>query len=155
VPSDWVSSLCCALRNTWPIDATTVKMAHRPGMSCSPLLRRPNGIAGGARTRQSLAALHHERSSASRPSSRSRRAHSKRVGDRRQRKALHWSANSAALKRQPGARMRPMADTPKPDYYTAPQAGDFAEAAEPFALFEAWLADAEAHEPNDPNTMAL
>lgn len=33
--------------------------------------------------------------------------------------------------------------------------GDFAEAAEPFALFEAWLADATRHEPNDPNAMAL
>jgi pyridoxamine 5'-phosphate oxidase len=33
--------------------------------------------------------------------------------------------------------------------------GDFAEAAEPFALFEAWLADAARHEPNDPNAMAL
>jgi pyridoxamine 5'-phosphate oxidase len=33
--------------------------------------------------------------------------------------------------------------------------GDFAEAAEPFALFEAWLRDATRHEPNDPNAMAL
>ena len=33
--------------------------------------------------------------------------------------------------------------------------GDFAEAAEPFALFESWLADAARHEPNDPNAMAL
>ena len=33
--------------------------------------------------------------------------------------------------------------------------GDFAEAAEPFALFESWLKDAERHEPNDPNAMAL
>jgi pyridoxamine 5'-phosphate oxidase len=48
-----------------------------------------------------------------------------------------------------------MADNTKPDYYTGPQAGDFAEAAEPFALFETWLADATAHEPNDPNAMAL
>jgi len=48
-----------------------------------------------------------------------------------------------------------MAETPKPDYYTAPPAGDFAEAAEPFGLFESWLADAQAHEPNDPNAMAL
>jgi pyridoxamine 5'-phosphate oxidase len=43
----------------------------------------------------------------------------------------------------------------KPDYYTGPQAGDFAEAAEPFALFEAWFAEAVAHEPNDPNAFAL
>jgi pyridoxamine 5'-phosphate oxidase len=41
------------------------------------------------------------------------------------------------------------------DYYSAPQAGDFALAAEPFALFEAWFNDAVAHEPNDPNAMAL
>jgi pyridoxamine 5'-phosphate oxidase len=41
------------------------------------------------------------------------------------------------------------------DYYSAPQAGDFAQAAEPFALFEAWFNDAVAHEPNDPNAMAL
>ena len=33
--------------------------------------------------------------------------------------------------------------------------GDFAEAAEPFVLFDAWLADATRHEPNDPNAMAL
>jgi pyridoxamine 5'-phosphate oxidase len=48
-----------------------------------------------------------------------------------------------------------MADEIKRDYYTAPQAGDFADAAEPFALFEAWFADAKAHEPNDPNAFAL
>ena len=48
-----------------------------------------------------------------------------------------------------------MTDKPKADYYTGPQAGDFASAAEPFALFEAWFADAKAHEPNDPNAMAL
>ena len=48
-----------------------------------------------------------------------------------------------------------MTDKPRADYYTGPQAGDFAEAAEPFALFETWLADATAHEPNDPNAMAL
>ncbi len=33
--------------------------------------------------------------------------------------------------------------------------GDFTEATEPFALFAAWLAEAEASEPNDPNAMAL
>jgi pyridoxamine 5'-phosphate oxidase len=32
---------------------------------------------------------------------------------------------------------------------------DFREAAEPFALFGRWMADAEAHEPDDPNAMAL
>lgn len=33
--------------------------------------------------------------------------------------------------------------------------GNFTEAVEPFALFEAWLAEAEKAEPNDPNAMAL
>lgn len=33
--------------------------------------------------------------------------------------------------------------------------GDFTEAREPFALFEAWLAEAIASEPNDPDAMAL
>lgn len=33
--------------------------------------------------------------------------------------------------------------------------GDFSSETEPFALFAAWLADAEAKEPNDPNAMAL
>jgi pyridoxamine 5'-phosphate oxidase len=48
-----------------------------------------------------------------------------------------------------------MANEIKPDYYTGPQAGDFAAAAEPFGLFEAWFAEAKAHEPNDPNALAL
>jgi pyridoxamine 5'-phosphate oxidase len=48
-----------------------------------------------------------------------------------------------------------MADEHKSDYYSGPQAGDFAAAPEPFALFEAWFAEARAHEPNDPNAMAL
>jgi pyridoxamine 5'-phosphate oxidase len=48
-----------------------------------------------------------------------------------------------------------MADKPKGEYYTGPQAGDFADANEPFVLFEAWFADAQAHEPNDANAMAL
>jgi pyridoxamine 5'-phosphate oxidase len=48
-----------------------------------------------------------------------------------------------------------MADETKKDYYTGPQAGDFAEAGEPFALFEAWFAEAIAHEPNDANAFAL
>nr|WP_210330952.1 pyridoxamine 5'-phosphate oxidase [Microvirga terrestris] len=33
--------------------------------------------------------------------------------------------------------------------------GDFTESDEPFALFEAWMKEAEASEPNDPNAMAL
>ena len=48
-----------------------------------------------------------------------------------------------------------MADKSTGDYYSGPQAGDFADAGEPFALFEAWFAEAEAHEPNDANAMAL
>jgi pyridoxamine 5'-phosphate oxidase len=48
-----------------------------------------------------------------------------------------------------------MTDEPKADYYNGPQAGDFAAAPEPFALFETWFAEAKAHEPNDPNAMAL
>jgi pyridoxamine 5'-phosphate oxidase len=48
-----------------------------------------------------------------------------------------------------------MTDKPKGDYYAGPQAGDFTEAADPFALFAAWFEDAKAHEPNDPNAMAL
>lgn len=48
-----------------------------------------------------------------------------------------------------------MADKIKPDYYTGPQAGDFAAAADPFDLFGAWFEEAEAHEPNDPNAFAL
>ena len=52
----------------------------------------------------------------------------------------------------------PSSQTPTPkqgDYYSGPQAVDFADASEPFALFEAWFAEATAHEPNDPNAMAL
>ena len=48
-----------------------------------------------------------------------------------------------------------MADNTKPDYYTGPQAGDFAQADEPFGLFETWFAEAGKHEPNDPNAFAL
>ncbi len=33
--------------------------------------------------------------------------------------------------------------------------GDFTQAEEPFALFGAWLKEAEGSEPNDPNAMAL
>lgn len=32
---------------------------------------------------------------------------------------------------------------------------DFTESGEPYALFSAWLADAEASEPNDPNALSL
>jgi pyridoxamine 5'-phosphate oxidase len=47
------------------------------------------------------------------------------------------------------------AEWKKPDYYTGPQAAPYADAKDPFALFEAWFAEARAHEPNDPNAMAL
>ncbi len=43
----------------------------------------------------------------------------------------------------------------KPGKAEAPEPGDFVEAGEPFALFDAWLKDAERHEPEDPNAMAL
>src|SRR3982750_2377074 len=33
--------------------------------------------------------------------------------------------------------------------------GDFTESPEPFELFAAWLEDATASEPNDPNAVAL
>ena len=48
-----------------------------------------------------------------------------------------------------------MANDLEPDYYSGPQAGDFVAATEPFALFEAWFAEATTHEPNDPNAFAL
>ncbi len=48
-----------------------------------------------------------------------------------------------------------MADTSKPDYYTGPQAGDFAAADEPFALFEAWLEDATSTSRTIQMRMAL
>ena len=35
------------------------------------------------------------------------------------------------------------------------KSGDFTEADEPFRLFAAWMKEAEASEPNDPNAMAL
>ena len=43
----------------------------------------------------------------------------------------------------------------KPHYYTGPQAAHFADAKDPYQLFEAWFSEARAHEPNDPNAMAL
>ncbi len=48
-----------------------------------------------------------------------------------------------------------MSEPHKPSYYTGPAAPDFTAAVEPFDLFETWFADAHAHEPNDPNAMAL
>ena len=43
----------------------------------------------------------------------------------------------------------------EPSLPAVPEPGDFAEAGEPFVLFSSWLKDAEKHEPNDPNAMAL
>ena len=48
-----------------------------------------------------------------------------------------------------------MAEGKKPEYYSGPQAGDFAEADAPLELFSSWFADAKAHEINDPNAMSL
>lgn len=47
--------------------------------------------------------------------------------------------------------------TQKPDneFYTAPQAEDFGETEDPYVLFDDWMKEAEAHEPNDANAMAL
>ncbi len=36
-----------------------------------------------------------------------------------------------------------------------PQAADFTRSDDPFALFAAWMKEAEAAEPEDPNAMAL
>ena len=52
------------------------------------------------------------------------------------------------------------AATPEPRSMTAERpspkpAPDFTDTIDPFALFETWLSDATAHEPNDPNAMAL
>jgi pyridoxamine 5'-phosphate oxidase len=48
-----------------------------------------------------------------------------------------------------------MADKVDENYASSPQAPDFAERDEPFQLFAEWLKDAAAHEPNDPEAMAL
>ena len=41
------------------------------------------------------------------------------------------------------------------DFYAGGAAADFTATEEPFGLFQDWMSDAEAHEPNDPNAMAL
>jgi pyridoxamine 5'-phosphate oxidase len=48
-----------------------------------------------------------------------------------------------------------MSDKPKGEFCTGPAAPDFTNADEPFQLFCEWFKDAEAHEPNDPNAMAV
>jgi pyridoxamine 5'-phosphate oxidase len=40
-------------------------------------------------------------------------------------------------------------------YYGGPPAADFLAATDPFALFDTWFADANKHEINDPNAMAI
>lgn len=47
--------------------------------------------------------------------------------------------------------------TQKPDneFYAAPQAEDFGDTEDPYVLFDDWMKEAEAHEPNDANAMAL
>ena len=44
---------------------------------------------------------------------------------------------------------------PKDLSVDAPTAGEFFSAGDPMALFSSWMAEAEAHEINDPNAMAL
>lgn len=41
------------------------------------------------------------------------------------------------------------------DNYNERQAAEFGDAPDPFELFVAWFADAEKHEPNDPNAMCV
>lgn len=48
-----------------------------------------------------------------------------------------------------------MNDRPDGGYEKASQAPDFSGEASPFALFAAWLSEAEGKELNDPNAMAL
>lgn len=48
-----------------------------------------------------------------------------------------------------------MSDKSDPTYYSSPQADDFAGEDDPLQLFSAWFSEAEVHEPNDPNAMAL
>lgn len=48
-----------------------------------------------------------------------------------------------------------MTKQPDNEFYTAPLAEDFGDAEDPFGLFRDWMTEAEAHEPNDPNAMAL
>ena len=41
------------------------------------------------------------------------------------------------------------------DFYSGKPAASFTKAEDPFALFARWMADAQRHEPNDANAMAL
>ena len=49
----------------------------------------------------------------------------------------------------------PMTKKPDNEFYTGPQADDFGGQEDPYTLFDDWMKEAEAHEPNDPNAMAL
>src|SRR5215212_3321244 len=57
--------------------------------------------------------------------------------------------------------MTPATHAPRPGHHMQDQTvepltpGDFTEVGEPFALFDAWMEEAERSEPNDPNAMAL
>src|SRR3954447_23079024 len=57
--------------------------------------------------------------------------------------------------------MTPATHAPRPGHHMQDQTvepltpGDFTEVGEPFALFDAWMKEAERSEPNDPNAMAL
>jgi pyridoxamine 5'-phosphate oxidase len=57
--------------------------------------------------------------------------------------------------------MTPATHAPRPGHHLQDQTvepltpGDFTEVGEPFALFDAWMKEAERSEPNDPNAMAL
>lgn len=48
-----------------------------------------------------------------------------------------------------------MSDTSPIEHPSWLTSGDFTAADEPLRLFSAWMEDAAAHEPNDPNAMAL
>ena len=48
-----------------------------------------------------------------------------------------------------------MTDTKTQEFYSGPQAEDFSECDDPFALFESWMSEAIRHEINDANAMAL
>ena len=48
-----------------------------------------------------------------------------------------------------------MTKFPDQPFDPGPQSPDFADASDPFALFEDWMAEAEKSEPDDPNAMAL
>lgn len=48
-----------------------------------------------------------------------------------------------------------MTDTKTQEFYSGPQAEDFSDSDDPFALFESWMSEAIRHEINDPNAMAL